>query len=148
MTEYALSHTLQSPVLLSISKVIEKNKAQYYYALKSVQSSLEITNWIEYFTQVILEVQIDAKQLVEFTVKKVKFFDKFKAQLNERELKAINRMFESGVEGFEGGMTAKKYVAITKISKATATRDLQHLGEIGALSLLGAGRSVRYELVL
>lgn len=34
-------------------------------------------------------------------------------------------MFESGVEGFEGGVTAKKYVAIAKASKATATRNLQ-----------------------
>ncbi|SKB41167.1 Fic family protein [Sphingobacterium nematocida] len=148
LAEYALSYTLQSPVLLSISKVIEKNKTQYYNALKSAQSTLEISAWIEYFAKVILEAQIEAKLLVEFIVKKAKFFDKFKAQLNERELKAINRMFASGVEGFEGGMTAKKYVVITKASKATATRDLQHLSEIGALSLLGAGRSVRYELVL
>lgn len=146
LAEYALSYTLQSPVLLSISTVIEKNKKQYYDALKSDQSTLEITTWIKYFAQIILEAQVNAKQLVEFTVKKVKFFDKFKAQLNERELKVINRMLESGVKGFEGGMTAKKYVAITKTSKATATRDLQHLSEIGVLKLLGAGRSVRYEL--
>lgn len=148
LAEYALSNTLKSPVLLAISKVIEKNKTHYYDALKSAQSSLEITTWIEYFAQVILDAQIDAKLLVEFTVKKVKFFDKFKALLNEREIKAINRMFETGLDGFEGGMTAKKYVAITKASKATATRDLQHLSEIGALNLLGAGRSVYYALIL
>ncbi|MDH5826260.1 Fic family protein [Sphingobacterium faecium] len=148
LAEYALSYSLQNPVLLSISKIIEKNKHTYYEALKNAQTSLEITEWIKYFAQVILDAQIDAKQLVEFTVIKVKFFDGFKDQLNDRELKAINRMFEAGVEGFEGGMTAKKYVAITKASKATATRDLQHLSEIGALDLLGAGRSVRYKLVL
>lgn len=56
-------------------------------------------------------------------------------------------MFEAGVDGFQGGMTAKKYMAIAKTSKATATRDLQHLNEIRALQVLGAGRSVRYELV-
>lgn len=148
LAEYALSNTLQSPVLLSISKIIEKNKNKYYGALKSAQQSLEVTSWIAYFVQVILEAQIDAKQLVEFTVKKVKFFDSHKDELNERELKVIDRMFEAGVEGFEGGMTAKKYVAITKTSKATATRDLQHLVDIEALSLLGAGRSTRYALVL
>src|SRR5690606_36604994 len=50
-------------------------------------------------------------------------------------------------EGFQGGMTAKKYMAIAKTCKASPTRDLQHLNEIGALQVLGAGRSVRYELV-
>ncbi|NGM61241.1 Fic family protein [Sphingobacterium sp. SGG-5] len=148
LAEYALSNTLQSPVLLSISRVIEKNKTQYYDALKSAQRGLEITEWITYFTNIILEAQIEAKQLIEFTVKKVKYFDRFKEQLNDRQMKAINRMFEAGVDGFKGGMTAKKYTAITKASKATATRDLQYLLEIGALSLHAGGRSTRYELVL
>ncbi|WP_262894795.1 Fic family protein [Sphingobacterium hungaricum] len=148
LAEYALSSTLRSPVLLSISKVIDKNKTRYYDALKSAQSSLEISMWIDYFAQVILDAQIDAIQLVEFTVKKVLFFDRFKGLLNEREFKVISRMFEAGVEGFKGGMTAKKYCIITKTSKATATRDLQHLREIFALNVAGAGRSVRYELVL
>lgn len=147
LAEYTLSHTLQSPVLLSISKVIEKDKNQYYEALKDAQSTLDITDWILYFGKVILTAQIEAKQLVEFTVKKVKYFDSLKELLNERQQKVINRMFEAGVDGFQGGMTAKKYMAITKTSKATATRDLQHLNEIGALQVLGAGRSVRYELV-
>src|SRR5690606_28414442 len=127
LAEYTLSHTLRSPVLLSISKVIEKNKTQYYEALKDAQSSLDITDWIVYFGNIILAAQIEAKLLVEFTVKKVKYFDSFKELLNERQLKAINRMFEAGVDGFQGGMTAKKYMAIAKTSKATATRDLQHL---------------------
>lgn len=147
LAEYTLSHTLQSPVLLSISKVIEKDKNQYYDALKAPQSTLDITDWILYFGKVILTAQIEAKQLVEFTVKKVKYFDSFKQLLNERQQKVINRMFDAGVEGFQGGMTAKKYMAIAKTSKASATRDLQHLNEIGALQVLGAGRSVRYELV-
>jgi Fic family protein len=37
-------------------------------------------------------------------------------------------------------------MAITKTSKATATRDLQHLLAIKALKQTGSGRSVRYEL--
>lgn len=57
-------------------------------------------------------------------------------------------MFQNGIAGFEGGMTAKKYMAITKTSKATATRDLIMLHGIGVFNLIGAGRSVRYELVL
>jgi Fic family protein len=46
----------------------------------------------------------------------------------------------------EGEMTAKKYISIAKTSNATATRDLQHLTEIGALLSQGDGRNVHYLL--
>ncbi len=37
-------------------------------------------------------------------------------------------------------------MTITNTSKATATRDLQHLVAIKAFKQTGSGRSVRYEL--
>ncbi|MEG0984438.1 hypothetical protein [Algoriella sp.] len=55
-------------------------------------------------------------------------------------------MLDQGAEGFEGEMSAKKYISITKTSKATATRDLQDLVDKNVLTTEGAGRSVRYEL--
>ena len=61
-------------------------------------------------------------------------------------MKAIKKMLDAGVEGFEGGMTAKKYMSINNTSKATATRDLQHLASIGALKIQSGGRSLHYEL--
>ncbi len=57
-------------------------------------------------------------------------------------------MLDKGAEGFEGGMTAKKYMGINKVSKATATRDLQQLHDLEVLVQEGAGRSVRYQLNL
>ena len=39
------------------------------------------------------------------------------------------------------GMTAKKYIALTKISKATATRDLQDLAAKKLFIPIGEGRS-------
>ena len=50
-------------------------------------------------------------------------------------------MTDEGPKGFEGGMTRKKYIAITKASEATVTRDLQILVELGAFSTEGGGRS-------
>ena len=57
-------------------------------------------------------------------------------------------MLDEGPNGFEGGMNASKYGSITKVSKATATRDLQELLEIKAFVLLGeaGGRSTRYQI--
>ncbi|MCS4237306.1 Fic family protein [Myroides odoratus] len=45
-------------------------------------------------------------------------------------------------------MSAKKYMSLTKTSKATATRDLQDLVEKGIFAVTGAGRSIRYHLLL
>jgi Fic family protein len=148
LAEFTLTKSLQHATLLSISKIIEQDKKQYYDQLKAAQRTLDITDWINYFSQLILDAQKDAKELIYFSLKKTKFFDQYANQLNERQLKAVRRMLENGNIGFKGGMTAKKYIAITKTSKATATRDLQELDELGVFSKTGAGRSVSYELVL
>jgi Fic family protein len=68
-------------------------------------------------------------------------------ELNERQIKALNRMFDTGPEGFTGGMTNKKYQRLTGTSPATAQRDLADLVEKGCLVLAGRGPSARYELV-
>lgn len=146
VAEKALSQSLSRPVMLSLSKTIEKNKKDYYNALKEAQRSLNITSWITYFTLIILDAQRDAKSMVQFTLKKVQFFDRYKDKLNERQSKAVLKMMEQGVDGFEGGMTARKYMSITRASKATATRDLQQLYDLGVFSRDGGGRSVCYQL--
>ena len=146
IAEKCLSQSLGAPILFSISTIIEKNRKQYYDALKNAQSSLEISDWIAYFADVILQAQAEAQQMIKFSLCKTIFFDRYKAELNERELKAINKMFDAGIAGFEGGMTAKKYMSITRASKATATRDLQHLAAIGAFMAQGSGRNVHYQL--
>ena len=137
-----------APLLFSLSNVIESDKKAYYAALNAASKSLEITPWIKYFVNVILNSFIESEKLINFILIKSAFLDKFANQLNDRQLKVIKRMFDAGINGFEGGMSAKKYIAITGTSKATATRDLQQLLEINVLLQIGKGRSVRYELNL
>jgi Fic family protein len=148
IAEHALSQSLDRPVMLSLSKIIEKNKKTYYNALKEAQTTLKITPWITYFAGVIIDAQRDARLMVQFTLHKLQFFDRYKDQFNARQLKAVNKMLESGMERFEGGMTANKYISINKTSKATATRDLQELLVNGVLLQEGGGRSVSYQLNL
>jgi len=146
IAEKCLAQSLGKPVLLSLSSVIEKNKKQYYAELKNAQNTLVITDWIIYFSNVVKQAQIEAIEIVQFSIKKTRFFDRFKNELNDRQQKAINKMFDAGAEGFTGGMTAKKYISINKTSKSTATRDLQHLAEIEAFRPQGEGRNVHYLL--
>jgi Fic family protein len=148
LAEKAISQTIGRPALITLSRTIEASKKSYYAALQSAQGSNEITPWLIYFSKTALDAQRDAKDQIHFVLLKTKFFDRYRDDLNDRKSKALKRMFESGTAGFEGGMTARKYTAITKTTKATATRDLQQLAKLGALIQIGGGRSTRYELNL
>lgn len=148
ISEKALSEGLGRPVLLSLSRVIEANREVYYEALKQAQRLNEVSEWIRYFIRTVLEAQALTETLVEFVLKKARFFDRYRAALNTRQLKVVRRMLEAGPDGFEGGMNARKYKNLTEVSKATATRDLQDLAGQGVLLPLGAGRSARYTLNL
>jgi Fic family protein len=148
LSDKALLQGFEGPILLSLSRIIEQNKKKYYQAFKQAQRSNEITPWVAYFSKMALKALIDTEQEIEFTVKKTKFFDRYETVLNQRQLKVIRRMLAEGPGGFTGGMSAKKYISITKTSKATATRDLQDLVRKGIFIPQGAGRSVRYEILL
>jgi Fic family protein len=150
IAEKALSQTMGRPALLSLSKTIESDKKLYYDSLGRAQQSNEITPWIAYFIKTTLQAQSDVEAQIEFTLKKTKFFDRFNNKLNDRQLTVIRRMLAEGTKGFEGGMNARKYMAITTTSKATATRDLQQLMEEGAFILVGkaGGRSTSYQVNL
>lgn len=144
IAEKALSQGLDNPIMFSISKSIEENRSSYYKSLQYAQQRLEITKWIEWFASIIIIAQDDAEKTIQFTIKKVKFFDKYDKQFNERQKKVINRMLVEGINGFKGGMNAKKYISITETSKATATRDLQELVAMNVFVIKGLGRSTSY----
>lgn len=148
ISEKALSQGLGRPILSSLSVSIEANKNAYYDSLNAAQYSLDASAWIDYFIETCLDAQKKAEEKIHFTLKKTKLFDRFENDMNDREIKVIRRMLEEGPDGFKGGMSAKKYMTITKASKATSTRDLQHLAEMGVLVFEGAGRSTRYKVNL
>ncbi len=148
VSEKALSQGPKRPTLLSISRTIEANKKAYYEALETAQKSSDVTPWVRYFVEMVLEAQTATEKGIDFILRKTRLLDAHKSRLNERQMKVVKRMLEEEPEGFEGGMNARKYGAITKISKATATRDLQELVETGVLIPVGGGRSTRYELNL
>ncbi|MBN2684362.1 MAG: Fic family protein [Pontiellaceae bacterium] len=146
LSEKALSQGLGRPALLSLSRSIDADRGGYYAALKQAQQSDDVTFWVEWFVRMLLDAQKQTEVEVEFALKKAKLFGRVKDQLNERQLKVLRRMLSEGPSGFVGGMTAKKYMAITKATKPTATRDLQDLVTKEVLISLGGGRSTHYQV--
>jgi Fic family protein len=151
IAEHAIGRYLGYPPLLSLSGTILKGSGEYYNQLeKACGPNLDVTQWVEYFTDLLLNAQIDANQKVEFTLSKARFYQTHNdSPLNERQKIGIKKMFEAGKDGFDNGINAGKYGNLVGCSKATATRDLTDMLKLGVfIRLPGEGRNVRYALAL
>jgi Fic family protein len=148
LVEKVISQKIKAPALNSFAKVIESRKKQYYEALQSCNYGLDINKWLLFFSQSLLDAQQYTIKLVGFLVAKSKFFIRYNEQLNERQLKVLLRVFEEGIEGLQGGLSAANYKTISSTSSATVTRDLQELVSIKALNKTGELKHTRYFLNL
>jgi Fic family protein len=148
LADKTLAQSLGQPSLIALAATILSRRARYYEALEAANKSNAITPWLAWFAGTTIEAQRRTLALVEFLIDKTKLFDRLGDEINERQKKALLRMFEQGPEGFKGGMSAGKYNAITGASTATTTRDLADLTEKGALIREGELRHARYKLAV
>jgi Fic family protein len=146
IAEKALAQGLGQPTLTALAATILARRKNYYEALEAANKENEITRWLMWFAGVAIEAQRRTIALVEFLIDKTKLLDRLKGLLNQRQEKALLRMFREGPEGFRGGLSAGKYSTITGASRATATRDLADLIAKGALIREGERRYARYRL--
>lgn len=133
----------------SLSSQIMAERESYYEILEKTQKgSCEVTGWLVWFLECFARAIERSGQIMNGAWSKAQSwqqYDKFK--LSDRQKKVVNRLLDSGPEGFEGGMTTQKYASMTHCSRATAFRELDQLSEIGVLHREGQGRAVRYQLV-
>jgi Fic family protein len=148
IAEKAMTQNFGQPVLVSLATAILAHQKRYYEALEKANQRNDITEWLVWFAEVALEAQQRSTALVEFIISKSRFLDGLRGQINERQQKALLRMFREGPEGFKGGLSAGNYSTITGTSPATTTRDLADLVERGALVRTGELRHARYTLNL
>ena len=117
-----------------------------YDALKANNKVNDITPWLAWFAATAIEAERRAIAFVEFLIDKTRLLDRLRDQLNDRQQKALLRMLREYPQGFEGGLSASKYIGITGAPPATATRDLSDLVAKGALVRAGERRHARYDL--
>ena len=144
--EKVLAQHLKCPTLIALSHIINEHKKSYYEALEAQNKHNHITAWLTYFSKTILSAQGYTIRQVEFLIKKTKFFDQFKGDMNERQKKVIVRMMREGIRGFKGGLSAENYITIAQTSSSTATRDLQELVAKKILFRTGVLKGTRYWL--
>jgi Fic family protein len=146
LAEKSLAQNLGQPSLIALAATILSQRAGYYAALEAANKRNEITDWLAWFAGMTIAAQRRTIALIEFLIDKTKLLDRLRGQLNDRQQKAVLRMFREGPEGFKGGLTAGKYSTITGASPATTTRDLADLADKGALVREGERRHARYKL--
>lgn len=158
LTDRALAQAEQTSIrFYSLSAAIEMNRNAYYDNLENTQSckteaqintknALDITDWINWFLDVLAEAMQQGLQRIERVINKTRFWQTHsQTVLSERYVNVLNRLLDSAGEEFEQGINASKYQSLAKVSKATATRDLTELVSKDCLKKLpGGGRSTRY----
>ncbi|MCB1107664.1 MAG: Fic family protein [Chlamydiia bacterium] len=148
LVEKIFSQGIGQPVLIAISKVLENQKKMYYKELGRCNRSLNIQDWVQFFASAALQAQRESVAFLYFLIEKSKILTSLSGKMNGRQEKVLVRMFAEGPAGFKGGLSAENYIAITKASRATATRDLADLVKKRALVKTGEFRHTRYWLNL
>jgi len=146
LSEKALAQALEQPTLIALASEILRHRKDYYAALAMANKDNEITDWLTYFSQTVLNAVADTQSQISFLIEKSKLLGQLRGKLNTRQEKFLLRLFREGPNGFSGGLSAKNYMAITGSLRATATRDLSDLVEKCALIKPGERKSTRYFL--
>jgi Fic family protein len=126
--------------------LIHRRRKDYYSQLQAANKTLDVDPWLNWFADLVLAAQTHTLQGLDFLLASTRLLDRLRDQLNERQEKALSRLMRTGVDGFVGGLSASKYMAITGAPAATARRDLGHLVELGALQRTGQLKGTRYWL--
>lgn len=146
IAEKALAQGLGQPSLTALSFMIERKRKAYYTALECANKSNEITAWLSWFGETVLEAQSRTQHRIDFLIAKARLLRSLQGKINERQEKALLRILREGPDGFEGGLSAGNYSSITGASPATARRDLGELVALGALVRTGDRKATRYWL--
>jgi Fic family protein len=149
LTDMALAQDENAKIrFYSLSSQIMKERDRYYLVLEKTQKGMQdITPWLVWFLECFLRAVENSMGLLEQVTAKAKFWQAHAGvSLTERQRKVLNRMLDAGKGNFEGGLTTRKYVSLTKTSRATAFREIQDLLDKKMLVPNEAkGRSVSYE---
>src|SRR3972149_8205953 len=121
----------------------DHDSRSYYAALESVdQNTLELTEWLEYFTDGV-SVSIKAvKEKVLGLSKDIKLLkEKGQLALTERQMKIVERLIE------KGEITNRDVRNMFDISNRAALDEISKLINMKVVKEMGKGRNIRYVLV-
>jgi len=132
----------------SISAAILQEREEYYGVLdRTSRGNGDLTEWMDWYLRTHAQAVADSLHSMEKVLWTARVWQRLAQHaLNERQRKVLGKLIEKGPGGFAGGLSRRKYVAMTRTSEATARRDLAELVTAGLLVPFGSGRSAAYAL--
>ncbi len=126
----------------ALDEYYNQDRSSYYEALRSVDPTQNLTEWLEYFVQGIAVEMVRIERRVEELSKLYRIeMDAEQISLNPRQIKLLDYLGHSG-----GSITNSQYQELFLVSKRTASNDLSELTTHGLLTVEGAGRATHYRL--
>jgi len=153
LSDLALAQDLRSNQrLFSMSQQLWLDRAGYYSQLQaaSAQESMDVTPWVRWFVGCVEKACLSTLAHIQAAGAKAGFWAQLNTahpQLTPSQRKVLNKLYDAGPDGFLGGMSTEKYVAIAGVSRATAYRELTEMVASGLLERTGQGKATRYALI-
>jgi len=126
----------------ALDEYYNQDRASYYEALRSVDQTQDLTEWLEYFVQGIAVEMVRVERRVEELGNLYRIeAEAEQISLNSRQLKLLDHLRQRG-----GSINNSEYQELFLVSKRTASNDLSELTTLGLLAIKGEGRATRYRL--
>ena len=120
----------------------DHDRRSYYAALQAVdQRTLDLTSWLEYFTDGVAVSIKEVKDKVIGLSKDVKLLkEKGQIALTERQMQIVERLIE------KNKITASDVAKMFSITRQAALKEMNKLVELDVIELKGEGRGAHFVL--
>jgi Fic family protein len=124
----------------SLDDYYDSDRIAYYHALNSVdQKTLDLTGWIEYFTDgVLLSITKVKEKVSQLSLEKHKKETKGQVALTEKQTKVIGHIISNG------RITSGEIQKTFKISRPAAYKEIRKLIELNLIEPKGSGKAIYY----
>lgn len=118
----------------------DSDRTAYYKALNSVDpETLDLTQWIEYFTDgVLLSISKIKEKVLQLSIEKHKKGARGQVALTEKQTKIIEQIISNG------RITSGQIQKMLKISRQAAHKEFIKLIELDLIEQKGAGKAIYY----
>ena len=120
----------------------DSDRMAYYNALKSVDpETIDITDWLEYFTNgVLISISKVKETVLKLSLEKRKKDEKGQIALTERQMKIIEHLQRNG------RITTGDMAKMFGVTRQAALKELSKLANLEVIKLEGKGRGAHYVL--
>ncbi|MFM0647365.1 Fic family protein [Paraburkholderia bryophila] len=138
-----------SRLIRTSQRLLDKRRDYYEQLERAQHGDLDVTAWVLWFVEQVRVSCEEASGVMDAALATALFWMNHQDKvLTTRQRKVVKLLLDAGPHGFDGGMNTRKYESVGGTSRATASRELIELEDMGILGRVGAGRSTRYYLTI